>query len=108
MQNTITARRISYNLVALIVLLVTVALLVGFSAGFAVSRSSSALIGTTLAQPIAPTAGWVYHRDSLTNKWYAYHYSTTPSGPVIDETYEISGSSGRAADGCGLDLAVEC
>ena len=42
MQNTITARRISYNWVALIVLIVAIALLVGFVAGRATTISASA------------------------------------------------------------------
>ncbi len=37
----------------------------------------------------AAASGWVYRRDSLTNKWYAYHYSTTPTGPVIDDYIEL-------------------
>ncbi len=40
----------------------------------------------------AAARGWIYHYDSLTNKWYAYHYSTTPTGPVIDETIELLSS----------------
>ncbi len=63
----------------------------------------AAAISPALALPSALTSGWVYHQDPLTNKWYAYHYATTPSGPVIDDTYELLGKAGGAASGCGLD-----
>jgi len=60
MQNTITARRISYNLVALIVVLVAVALLVGFAAGLTINKSASAPVNPAMGQSgstvqIAPT-----------------------------------------------------
>ncbi len=42
MQNTIMSRRISYNLVALIVTLVALAMIVGFAAGLVVSTPSAA------------------------------------------------------------------
>ncbi len=51
----------------------------------------------------ASASSWLYHYDSLTIKWHAYHYSMTPTGPVIDEMYEYPGKSGGAVTGCGLD-----
>lgn len=50
MQNTITARRISYNLIALIVVLVAVALLVGFATGLAINKSASAPVNPAIGQ----------------------------------------------------------
>lgn len=89
MQNTITSRRLSYNLIALILLLVAVATLVGFAAGLAVSNPPSASVSPLLVQSQAPTSGWAYHYDSLKNKWYAQHFAMTPTGLVIDEFYEL-------------------
>ena len=41
-------------------------------------------------QTMQPSASgwWEYRDDSLTNKWYAYHYVTTPTGPVIDAMFQ--------------------
>lgn len=105
MQNTISARRVSYNLIVLIVLLVSAALLVGFVVGLGFNKPSSASVSAIVAQPHAPTAGWLYHRDSQTSKWYAYHYATTSTGPVIDETLELQNAPGNPTNGCGLDRA---
>jgi hypothetical protein len=56
-------------------------------------------------QPRAPRSGWVYHYDSVTNKWYAYHYEATPAGLLIDEPYELKNGPGNSGNGCGLDRA---
>ncbi len=42
----------------------------------------------------AGASGWVYHYDALTNKGYAYHYSTTPTGPVLDDLIELTAAPG--------------
>lgn len=110
MQNTIRAERISYKSLALIVMFVAVALLAGFAAGLAVSTPSSASVSPAgvqpepalLTQPRAPTSGWVYHHDSVTNKWYAYHYESTPAGFMIDEPYELPNGPGNSENRCGL------
>lgn len=122
MQNTVTARRISYNLIALIVMLVAVGVLVGFAAGVAVRKPSAIaaaapdaqvqaqtnLPGVALAN--APIEGWIYHHDSVTNKWYAYHYSSTSmGGPVVDDTFELEGRPDGMSSGCGLNrTAADC
>ena len=117
MQNTITARRISYTWVAIVVALVAVALLVGFAAGFTVGKPSTATLSTVPAAqvvpqpaslapagPNTPTEGWVYYQNHLTAKWYSVHYSITPTGPIIDESYEIQGEAARAVNTCGTTM----
>ena len=119
MQNTITSRRIPLNLIALMVLLVTVAALVGFVAGLTAGKSSSALLSAAPAAQVqartsspvsaqfnAPIAGWIYYRDSTTHKWYAYHYLTISMGdPIIGESYELLSKPEGAVNSCGLDRA---
>jgi hypothetical protein len=88
MQHTITHQKVSFNLIALVILLVAIALGVGFVTGRA-SNNLAALVNSAVVQTNAPMSGWVYHHDSLTNKWYAYHYATTSTGHVIDDTIEL-------------------
>ena len=69
-----------------------------------------------------PSAGgwWEYRDDSLTNNWYAYHYVTTPSGPVIDAMFQgksegvarseaahFAGANITAADEADLSLSMQ-
>ncbi len=112
MEGTSFARKISFNLVALVILLIAIAMVVGFAAGRAMSVPSSPALSPASAkleppmftQLQTPMASWVYHHDSLANKWYAYHFAITSTGPVIDEFYELQNGPG-AASGCGLDRA---
>ena len=41
-----------------------------------------------LSMPPSASGWWEYRDDSLTNKWYAYHYVTTLTGPVIDAMFQ--------------------
>lgn len=46
----------------------------------------------TASPSASALAGVVYLHDSVTNKWYAYHYSSVSGGgPVIDDGIEIAG-----------------
>lgn len=116
MQNTITARRISYNLIAFIVMLAAVAMLVGFVAGLAVGKpgansatapAAPAQAQTNLPRVVsanAPIEGWIFQQDSGTNEWYAYHYSSSSmSGLVIDASYELRSKLEGISGGCGLN-----
>jgi len=89
MQHTITHQKVSFNLIALVILLVAIALGVGFATGRASSNPVPAAINPAVVQTNAPMSNWVYHHDSLSNKWYAYHYATLSTGLTIDDTIEL-------------------
>lgn len=50
MQNSISARRISHKWLTVAVLFVMVALLIGFAAGIAIDKSSSAMVSPVIGQ----------------------------------------------------------
>lgn len=50
------------------------------------------------ASTSAATTGWVYEYYALREKWYAYHFSTTSTGRVIDDSYEM------ASDPCAVQV----
>ncbi len=91
-------------MIALVIIVISVALLVGLAAGLMVANPSSTVVSPSVALKSSLTSGWVYQHDSVTNKSYAYHLSTWPTGPVIDETYELQNDPGTVS-GCGLDRA---
>ena len=116
MQETIRMKRISYKLVALMATFVAVALLVGFAAGFAVSTPLPVSVSpgsvkpepVSLTRPQGPTSGWVYKQDSVSKKWYAYNYESTPAGLMIGEPYELQNAPGNPANRCGLVVEPDC
>ncbi len=116
MQEIIRMGRISHKPVALVAIFVAVALLVGFAAGFAVSTPSPVSVSpgsikpetVSLTRPQGPTSGWVYQQDSVSKKWYGYHYESTPAGLMIGEPFELQNAPGNPDNRCGLVVEPDC
>ena len=112
MQNTITARQISYNWVALIVLIVAIALLVGFVAGRATTTSASAATAPAMAGAQAQSSDRLL---SLNEQFYPSNAAAVATQPqhgtrlfeLNERLYPSPKSSTR--DGCRLDrLEPDC
>ena len=98
-----------FRLAMLAVLLIAAA----FAFAYAMPRAAQSKpvaqnkIAAPMAEPlpVVNSSGWVYYQDSVKAKWFAIHYSTTPTGPVIDDEIELSSVPGVPSanrDACGL------
>ncbi len=111
MQTTITWRQLPGNWVALAIVLIGVAMMVGFAAGHAVSAQSAIVLAPSdiahepaqSAQIQTLPAGWAYRYDSTSKKWYAQHYAPASTGFAADGIYEMRSGPNGAVSGCGLD-----